>query len=144
MLRVSGLPKDTGAATTTKAAEPETLTSAPSTTARSRAAAGPTPIQPAPSTSKTTMSTTITTTVTQPALTISSTTPVRTTTQQVGTVPVQTYSMHHPNSPYQQPIDPNRQACTTQSTTQHAASYTPMTILPTYHDDSAKSSVRSE
>jgi len=49
------------------------------------ATAGPTTIQPAPSTSEITMSTTITTTTTQQALTVSTITPVRTTTQQVGT-----------------------------------------------------------
>jgi len=43
-------------------------------------------------------------------------------------------SMHYPNAPYQQPVDPSRQATTTQSTTQHATSisYPPTTILPTY------------
>ena len=80
------------------------------------------------------MSTTTTTTVTKLASAISITTPAETTTQPVGTRPVQTYSTHHPNIPYKYPIDPNRQASATQSTTQHAAatSYSPTTILPTH------------
>ena len=162
MLRVPGFPKDASVATAIKAAEPETPTSVPSTTTRSRAAkeeaaaAEPTSIQPTPSTSKTKITTT-TTTVTQPVRKISMTTSVQTTSQQVGTVPVQTYFTHYPNAPYQQPVDPSRQASTTKSTTQYATStsYTPTTILPTprlhkhgvrtlYHDDSAESSVPSE
>jgi len=93
MLRVPGLPKDTSAATMAKAAGPETPTSAPIPTTRPRAekeevaAVEPIPIQPTPSTSKTTMSTTISATVTQAARTISTTAPVQTTSQRVGTVP---------------------------------------------------------
>ena len=61
------------------------------------AAAGPTPSQLTLSISKTTMSTTTKTTVTEPASTILTTTPVETTTQPIGTAPVHTPS----KSPYQ-------------------------------------------
>jgi len=139
MLRVPGLPKDASTATAVKVAELETPTSTPSTTTRSKAAkekaaaAEPTPIQPTPSTSKTTMPTT-TAAVTQPARTISTTTPVQATSQQVGTVPVQDYSTHYLNAPYQQPADPISQASTAESATQYATSTscTPATIPPTY------------
>jgi len=94
--------------------------------------ADPTPIQPIPSASKTTMLTT-TATVTLPARTTSTTTPVQTIAQQVETAPLQTYSTHYPNLPYQQ-HRPSKKATTTQSTTQHATStsYTLTTILQTY------------
>jgi len=85
-------PEDASAAAMTKAAEPKIPTSTPIPTTRPRmekeeaAAVKPTRIQPTPSTSNTTMSTTAIITVTQAARTISTTTPVRTTSQQVGTV----------------------------------------------------------
>jgi len=114
MLRVPGPPKDTNAVVTTGAEEPESLTSAPSTT-RSRAAreeaaaAKPALIQPTPLAHR------------------------RLQYRLVETVPVQTYSTHYPNAPYQ-PVDPSRQASTTQSTSQQATPtpHAPTTILLTY------------
>ena len=105
MLRVPGLPKNAKVATATKVAEPETPTPAPSTITRSRTAKEEavatelTPVQPTPSTSKTTPSTTITVTAAQPAHTVSTTA--------TGQPP-----LHHPppNMPPPPPLTPSRRS----------------------------------